>query len=101
MQMWRLRKLVRFISRELPEIHRRHGNESSRWAFGAEWADDWLKRAQRLSAHPVRQVAVLVGDATGGSLDLDSPAIRSFELFCARSGVEVLSLSVRATNDIS
>ena len=100
-----LRSLERSVEEillpSLDEIHRRHGNESARWAFGAEWADDWLKRAQRLSPHPVRQVAVLVGDATGGSLDLDSPAIRSFELFCARSGVEVLSLSVRATNDIS
>jgi MerR family transcriptional regulator, light-induced transcriptional regulator len=99
-----LRSLERSVEEillpSLDELHRRNGPESARWAFGAEWADDWLKRAQRLSPNPIRDVAILVGDASGGTLDLDSAAIRSLELFCARSGAQILSLSVRATNDI-
>jgi hypothetical protein len=46
-------------------------------------------------------VSILLGDATAGTLDPDSATIRSFELFCVRSGAQALSLSVRATHDIS
>jgi MerR family transcriptional regulator, light-induced transcriptional regulator len=84
----------------LDELHRRHGPESARWAFAAQWADDWLRRAQRLAPPPTRDLAVLLGDAGGGDRDPDSPAIRSLELLCARVGARVLSLSIHATSDI-
>ena len=84
----------------LEELHRRHGSDSARWVFSAQWADDWLRRAQRLSPPPISDVAVLLGDASGGGDDPDSSAIRSLELFCARGGARVLSLSIRATTDI-
>jgi DNA-binding transcriptional MerR regulator len=79
----------------LDEIARRHTTESAAWAFGAAWATEWLRRAQRLAASPVRPVSILVGDASGGELDPDAIHIRAFELLCIRSGIKVLSLSVR------
>jgi MerR family transcriptional regulator, light-induced transcriptional regulator len=84
----------------LEELHRRHGSESARWVFAAQWADDWLRRALRLAPPPTRDLAILLGDAGGGDRDPDSPAIRSLELLCARVGAHVLSLSVHATSDI-
>jgi DNA-binding transcriptional MerR regulator len=84
----------------LAEVHTRHGVESARWAFAARWGEDWLRRAQRLSPPPVRHMSILVGDASGGELDPDSAALRSLELFCVRSGTQLLSLSVQGTNDL-
>lgn len=99
-----LRSLERSIEEvllpSLIEIDRRHGRESARWAFAGRWADEWLRWAQRLAPMPARPVGVLVGDAAGGDLDPDTPAIRALELFLRRSGLQVLSLSVQATNDL-
>ena len=79
----------------LEELVRRHGSDSARWAFAARWGSDWLRRAQRLAPPPVRQVAVLLGDAAGDELDLDSAYVRALELFCVRSGARTMSLSVQ------
>ncbi|TMM06810.1 MAG: MerR family transcriptional regulator [Actinobacteria bacterium] len=85
----------------LADLHRRYGAESAHWEFGARWADDWLRRAQRLSPPPVRRLAILVGDAGGGHVDPDSAATRALELLCAREGAEMLTISVQATNDLA
>lgn len=79
----------------LEEIVRRHGVESAAWAFAAHWAADWLRRAMRLAPAPVRPTTIVVGDATRDELDPDTPYVRALELFCARAGVNVLSLSAR------
>lgn len=100
-----LRSLERSVEEvllpSLDELQRRHGLDSAAWAFGARWADDWLRRAQRLAPAPVRQTSLLVGDATGDELDPDGPAVRALELFCARAGLRLLCLSVRAVNGLS
>jgi DNA-binding transcriptional MerR regulator len=84
----------------LDEIARRHTIDSAAWAFAAAWATEWLRRAQRLTAAAVRPVSVLVGDASGGELDPDAVHIRAFELLCMRSGIKVLSLSMRGISGI-
>jgi DNA-binding transcriptional MerR regulator len=79
----------------IEEIRRRFGLESAPWAFGANWATEWLRRALRLAPAPVRPISILLGDASRDELDPDAAYIRALELFCARAGVDVLSLSVR------
>jgi DNA-binding transcriptional MerR regulator len=79
----------------LEEIARRHGPESAAWAFATDWASDWLRRARRLAPPPVRRAGIVIGDAAGDQLNADSVSIRALELFCARAGIRVLSLSVR------
>jgi DNA-binding transcriptional MerR regulator len=79
----------------LEEILRRNGSESAAWAFATHWASDWLRRAIRLSPPPVRPISVVLGDATRDELDPDAPHLRALELFCARAGMDVLSLSAR------
>lgn len=79
----------------LEEIAERHGLDSAPWAFAARWASDWLRRAQRLAPAPVRQLSILIGDASAGELDPDAPAIRTLELLSARAGARLLSLSVQ------
>jgi DNA-binding transcriptional MerR regulator len=100
-----LRSLERSVEEvllpSLDELHRKYGHESARWALAAQWGHDWLKRARRLSPPPSRRIAILVGDASGGEADLDFAAIRALELFLARGGAELLTLSVRATGDLS
>jgi len=78
----------------LREVSDRHGTDSAPWAFAARWATDWLSRAQRLAPPPIRQAGILVGDATGDELDPDAIALRSLQLFIARSGARVLALPV-------
>ena len=56
----------------LAELGNRHGYDSAPWALSARWADSWLRRAQRLAPPPVRNTAILVGDATSGELDPDA-----------------------------
>ncbi len=85
----------------LDEIVRRYGTESAAWAFAAHWAADWLRRAMRLSPPPVRPISIVVGDATRDELDLDGPHLRALELFCSRSGIDVLSLSARGVAGIA
>lgn len=84
----------------LDEILRRHGQESAAWAFATHWASDWLRRAVRLSAPPVRPLAVVFGDATRDEMDPDTPYLRALELFCLRAGIDVLSLSARGVAGI-
>ena len=79
----------------LDEIARRYGVESAGWAFAAHWGADWLRRALHLAPPPVRPISILIGDASRDELDRDSPYIRALELFCARAGINVLSLSAR------
>jgi DNA-binding transcriptional MerR regulator len=81
----------------LDEIARRYSVESATWAFAAHWGSDWLRRAIRLSSPAVRDLSVLVGDATRDELDPDTPHIRALELFLVRAGIRVLTLSVRGT----
>src|SRR5438477_1274894 len=84
----------------LDEIARRYSVESAAWAFAAHWANDWLRRAMRLTPPPVRPVSIVVGDASRDELDRDTPYIRALELFCVRAGVKVLSLSARGVAGI-
>jgi DNA-binding transcriptional MerR regulator len=84
----------------LEEITSRYGVESAPWAFSAHWAADWLRRALRLTAPPFRSVSIVVGDATRDELDPDTPYLRALELFCARAGINVLSLSARGVAGI-
>jgi MerR family transcriptional regulator, light-induced transcriptional regulator len=84
----------------LEEIARRYGVESAAWAFAAQWANDWLRRATRLTPPPVRPVSIVVGDASRDELDRDAPYIRALELFLLRAGVKVLSLSARGVAGI-
>ncbi|MDP8943150.1 MAG: MerR family transcriptional regulator [Actinomycetota bacterium] len=79
----------------LDEVRRRKGPDSSAWAFSAQWASDWLRRAQRFACPPARRASVLVGDASDPVLDPATPHIRALELFCVRAGAFVLSLPVR------
>lgn len=78
----------------LDEFGQREGTDSAPWAFAARWADGWLRRAQRLAPPATRGSTVLIGDATGGALDLDVLGLRALELFCARSGARVIVLPV-------
>jgi len=48
----------------------------------------------------VRQVSIVVGDASRDELDRDAPYIRALELFCLRAGIKVLSLSARGVAGI-
>ena len=93
-----LRSLDRSVEEVLlptfDELSSRSGVDSAPWAFAARWADGWLRRAQRLSPPPTRNIAVLVGDATRDEFDFDALALRSLQLFCVRSGVRVLVLPV-------
>jgi DNA-binding transcriptional MerR regulator len=85
----------------LDELGHRYGFDSAPWAFAAQWADGWLRRAQRLAPPPVRPLAILVGDATRHDLDHDALAVRAFELFCGRSGVRVMALPVAGISGLS
>jgi DNA-binding transcriptional MerR regulator len=84
----------------LEEISRRYGAESAAWAFAAHWAADWLRRALHLAPPPVRPMSILIGDAARDELDRDTAHIRALELFCARSGINVLSMSARGVAGI-
>jgi DNA-binding transcriptional MerR regulator len=84
----------------LQEVESRHGLDSARWAFAGRWAEDWLRRAHRLGAPPSRNLGVVIGDASGGELDPDAAPIRALELFSARAGLRLFSLSVQGTTDL-
>lgn len=100
-----LRSLERTVEEvllpSLEELTQRHGLESAPWAFAARWGSEWLRRAQRLTPPPVRDISLLVGDASEGELDPDSPAIRALELLAARAGARLLCLSVRGVNGMA
>ena len=80
----------------LEEIAGRNGAESAAWAFSARWAADWLRRAMCLASPSPSRTAVMLGDGSGGELDIDALYIRALELFCRRAGLNVLRLSTRA-----
>lgn len=82
-------------------IRARAGTDSAAWAFAARWSVDWLRRQTRLG--PTRSEArlILIGDATAGGLDPDLPYVAALEMFCARAGMEVLTLPVDAIGGIS
>jgi DNA-binding transcriptional MerR regulator len=69
--------------------------DSAAWAFAANWAGDWLRRATRLAPPGSRELSILLGDASRGELDPDAPYIRALELFCLRAGIGMMSLSAR------
>jgi DNA-binding transcriptional MerR regulator len=94
------RSVTEILLPTLDEIHHRHGGESAAWAFAAHWAADWLRRAIRLTPAPARPFAVLIGDATRDELDPDGPRVHALELLCARSGIDVLTLSARGVAGI-
>jgi MerR family transcriptional regulator, light-induced transcriptional regulator len=76
------------------------GADSAAWAFSARWAADWLRRAKRLAPPPVGRTSIVLVNASRDELDLDAAYIRALKVFCLRAGINVLSLSVRATNGI-
>ena len=85
----------------LDAVRARAGAESAAWAFAARWSVDWLRRQARLgSARPETRL-ILIGDATAGSLDFDLPFVAALEMFCARAGLEVLTLPVGSVTGIS
>ena len=84
----------------LEQISREQTLDSARWAFAAQWAGDWLRRATRLAPPGLRRLSILVGDASRDELDPDALYIRALELFCLRAGIEVMSLSVRGVAGI-
>ena len=85
----------------LSEIGERHGFDSAPWAFSAQWASDWLVRAQRLAPPPLRPSAILVGDATRDEFDFDALSLRSLQLFRVRSGIRVPVLPVSGVAGLS
>ena len=84
----------------LEQIIREQTVDSAAWAFAAPWGADWLRRATRLAPPPLRTRSILVGDASRDELDPDAPHIRALELFCARAGVKMMTLSVRGVAGI-
>jgi DNA-binding transcriptional MerR regulator len=85
----------------LARIWQVHGTDSAPWACAIRWSTDWLLRAQRFARDVDADMTIILGDATTSELDPDCPYIRALELFCAREGARVLSLSVRAPVAIS
>ena len=84
----------------LEMIARRLGADSAAWAFSADWAADWLRRAKRLAPPPVGRTSILLVNASRDELDLDAVYIRALKVFCLRADIKVLNLSVRAMNGI-
>ena len=60
----------------LEMIARRLGADSAAWAFSADWAADWLRRAKRLAPPPVGRTSILLVNASRDELDLDAVYIR-------------------------
>lgn len=84
----------------LEEIIGRNGRESAAWAFSARWAAEWLQRAMCLRVTSPSRTAVVLGDGSGGELDIDALYIRALELFCRRAGLKVLRLPTRAVSGV-
>ena len=83
------------LLQSLDEIAGQAGDASATWALAADWADGWLRRAQRLAPPPHRPLTILLGDAGGGEIDGDLLAQRALQLFCDRAGVRVVALPIR------
>lgn len=95
------RALEELLLPSLEELLRRHGADSAAWAFAAEWAADWLRRARRVTSSLFDAGTILFADATGGALDPDTPALLALELLCARQGLKVMSLAVAGAGGLS
>jgi hypothetical protein len=85
----------------LSEVGERHGADSVEWAFAAAWIAEWLRWARRLATQGARQIRLLFGDATAHESDADAVQMHALQLFCARSGVQLLTLPVRATRGLA
>jgi DNA-binding transcriptional MerR regulator len=77
------------------------GADSAAWAFSAQWAADWLRRAKRLAPPSLGRTSIVLADASRDELDLDAAYIRALKLFCLRAGAKVLILSAQAMSGIS
>jgi DNA-binding transcriptional MerR regulator len=84
----------------LAELAAKYGEDSAPWSFAAQWAEDWLKRAQRMTPPATRRMGIVIGDATGGRLDLQDLNVRILELFLARAGARVLTLPVSGVSGL-
>jgi DNA-binding transcriptional MerR regulator len=84
----------------LAELAAKYGEDSAPWSFAAQWAEDWLKRAQRMTPPATRRMGIVMGDATGGRLDLQDLNVRILELFLARAGARVLTLPVSGVSGL-
>jgi hypothetical protein len=85
----------------LAEVGERHGADSVEWAFAAGWVAEWLRWARRLATQGPRQIRLLVADATANELDVDAVHMHALQLFCARSGAQLLTVPVRATRGLA
>jgi MerR family transcriptional regulator, light-induced transcriptional regulator len=81
----------------LNELRAEYGVSSASWAFAADWAVDWFRRAERFGAARHQRTSVLVGDAAGAWTDPARLYIAALKLSCVRLGATVLSLPVDAT----
>ncbi len=84
----------------LTTLASRLGEDSAPWSFAAQWAQDWLKRMQRMTPPATRRMGVVIGDATGGALDLQGLNVRILELFLGRAGARVLTLPVSGVSGL-
>lgn len=84
----------------LVELALQHGEDSAPWSFSAQWAEDWLRRAQRMTPPPTRRMGILIGDATGGQIDLQDLHLRALELFLARAGARIITLPVSGVSGL-
>jgi DNA-binding transcriptional MerR regulator len=68
----------------LNELRAEYGVSSASWAFAADWAVDWFRRAERFGAARHQRTSVLVGDAAGAWTDPRSscPASGSAQRCC-------------------
>ncbi len=84
----------------LDEIARRYGARLGRLGVRRSLGRGLAAPRAPSRPPPVRPLSILIGDAARDELDRDSPYIRSLELFCARAGINVLSLSARGVAGI-
>ena len=85
----------------LDELAGQVGEASAAWALAADWADGWLRRAQRLAPSPSRRLTILLGDAGGSAIDGDALAARALRLFCDREGLRVVALPVSCVDGLA
>ncbi|MDO8209687.1 MerR family transcriptional regulator [Conexibacter sp. CPCC 206217] len=85
----------------LAEVGERHGADSVEWAFAASWTGEWLRWARRLATQGPRSTRLLIADATAHELDADAIQLHALQLFCARSGAQLLTVPVRSTRGLT
>ena len=77
-----------------------YGTESARWAFAAEWAMAWIRRAVALTSAEPNGGTVLIGYASRPETDICSIRTRLLELLCCRAGAAAISLPVGCTQEL-